>query len=147
MAFQTQIYAPDPDLNTRVANAVREVCKSRKTVKASGKGRVRWNSSLTERLVEKMIEAAAHAALRSIPDSVRRVGVPADNSRIILAQDIMSACTELGLSAGRRYEAPNRSLVVELYAAVAPLIWPHGASDLNPRSTFDRLKVAKIVRN
>jgi hypothetical protein len=146
MAYQIQIYAPDPDLNTRVANAVKEVCKSRKTVKASGHGRIQVTNPLTEQLIAKMIETAAHAASGSIPDRVRHAGAPADNSRIILAQDIMLACTELGLSAGRRYEPP-RSLVVELYAAVAPLIWPHGASDLNPRSTFERLNAANIIRN
>jgi hypothetical protein len=146
MAYQIQIYAPDPDLNTRVANAVKEVCKSRKTVKASGHGRVQVTNPLTEQLIGKMIEAAAHAASRSIPDRVRRAGAPADNSRIILAQDIMCACEELGLSAGRRY-VPPRSLAVELYAAVGPLIWPHIGDDLNPRSTFDRAETANIVRN
>jgi hypothetical protein len=145
MAYQTQIYAPDPDLNTRVANAVNAVCKSRKTAKTSGRGRVSLSGPLADQLTGKIIEAATHAA-RTIPDRVRHAGAPADNSRIILARDIMSACTELGLSAGRRYEPP-RSLVVELYVAVAPLLWPHGASDLNPRSTFERLKTANVIRN
>jgi hypothetical protein len=105
MACRTKIFAPDPALHTRVANAIKEVCKSRKTVKASGHGRVQVTNPLTEQLIGKMIEAAAHAASRSIPDRVRRAGAPADNSRIILAQDIMRACKELGLSdaAGTRH--------------------------------------------
>ena len=147
MRHKLIVYSPHPNLTKRVAERVRALCASRKTAKAVGHGRVQLNSALTERLVAEMIEAAGHAALRSIPDKVRHAGAPADNSRIILAQDIEWACTGLGLSAELRY-VPPRSLVVDLYAAVAPLIWPHdGEFDLNPRSTFERMQDADIVRN
>jgi hypothetical protein len=147
MVRRTLIFSPDSSLKERVAKEVRALCALRGTAKSLGRGRTHLSTALTERLVEKMIEAVAHAASRSIPDKARRAGAPADNSRIILAQDIVWACTELGFSAGRRYVLPQ-SLVVELYAAVALLIWPHqGQSDLNPRSTFNRLECANIVRN
>jgi hypothetical protein len=145
--MSTLIYSLDPVLKQRVEKVVRELCASRNTAQPLGHGRVQLSGPLTDRLVAKMIEAAAHAASRSVPDRLRRRGAPADNARIILAQDIVRACTELGLSAGRRY-VPPQSLAVALYAAVAPLIWGHhGDFDLNPRSTFGRLEDANILLN
>ncbi len=138
------VYAPTPFLRRRVTNKVRALCASRGTAKSLGRGRTDLSAALTEQLVDKMIEAAAHAASRRIADKARRAGAPADNARIILAQDTMRACTALGLSAGRRYVEPQ-SLAVALFAAVARCIWPGSA--INPRSTFARLQAANIVRN
>jgi hypothetical protein len=144
MAGQTLIYSPSLPLRKRVAKEVRALCAARETAKSLGRGRTHLSAALTEQLVDKMIEAAAHAASRRIADKARRAGAPADNARIILAQDAMRACTSLGLSAGRRYVEPQ-SLVVALFTAVARCIWPGAA--INPRSTFARLAAADIVRN
>lgn len=147
MKFNTVVYPCNSDLAERVSDRVRALCDSRKHVKRLGPGRVQLTPELIDLLVAKMVEAATHAAGREIPDSAVRRGAPADNARIILADDIRRACKDLGLSPGLRYVAPQ-SMAVELFVTVAPLIWPNPSSDdWNPRSTFDRMERARITRN
>jgi hypothetical protein len=94
--------------------------------------------------VQKMVYTASHAARRPIANRVPGRGAPPDNARIILADDVLRACEEVGISPGLRF-SPPASFAVDLFNAIAPIIWPTGA--LNPRKTFDRLRRASITRN
>jgi hypothetical protein len=62
---------------------------------------------------------------------------------MILADDVLAACRELGISDGRRY-APPQSFAVELYAELANIVWP--VQGANPRKIFERLRRYPITR-
>jgi hypothetical protein len=99
-------------------------------------------------LVKKMLYAASHAAHQRIPDWIRKPGAPPDNARIILAFDTIQACDDLGLSSGLHYVYPQ-SFAVELFEAVAAVLWPSGHGCLAPssRRVFERMKRSAIVRS
>jgi hypothetical protein len=131
-------------IERNVERPVRDLCNSRKIAKGLDGKRILLKGDIVEKLVENMIWAAAHAASGPIPNRVRGRGAPPDNARIILADGILRACKDVGIAPGLRYAAP-RSFAVDLFNAIAPIIWPTGG--LNPRKTFERLRRAKIVRN
>jgi hypothetical protein len=112
--------------------------------------RIPLKGNIVDKLVQRMVYAASHAASGSIANRVRGRGAPPDNARIVLAFDIREACTELGIAPGLRYADPP-SFVVDLFNAVAPTIWPSPSpsnqSAPNPRKTFERMLRARITRN
>jgi hypothetical protein len=124
---------------------IRTTCNRRRRVQAAGNKRQVLTTNLVEAIVRELIVAAAHATLGPFPNKIARRGAPPDNSRIILAHDVCQALRGLGLSAGTRFTAPHQSFAVELYLIVASRIWP--GLGANPRSTFKRMKDAKITQN
>src|SRR6516165_4119627 len=79
-------------IEPKVDGAVRDLCHSRKPAKGWNGKRILLKADIVEKLVEKMIWAAAHAASGPIPNRVRGRGAPPDNARIILADGILRAC-------------------------------------------------------
>jgi hypothetical protein len=135
----------DLGIESRVERAVRSLCHARKTAPSLNKKRVMLNDKIVDELVQLMVRATWHAASRpTIKNRTRRRGAPADNSRIILADDVRIACSNLGISPGLRYSPPE-SFAVALFLVVARIIWPGGGR--NPRKTFERLRAAVITRN
>ena len=145
MNFPIRTYAGG--VETRVERAVRGLCQSRKTAKGLDGARISLKGDIVDKLVQSMIYAASHAAIGPIYNRIRGRGVPPDNARIILADDIVRACKEFGISSGLRF-APPESFAVDLYIAVAPTVWPTGRkTQLSPRKTFERMRRSRITRN
>jgi hypothetical protein len=136
-----------PGLGVRVASkveqAVRNLCQSRKTAKGLDGKRVPLMGEIVDKLGQLMVDAASHASSGAIENRVRGRGAPPDNARIIFADDVLKACGELGISQGLRY-APPESFAVDLFNTIAAIIFPGGA---NARKTFDRLRRHPITRN
>jgi hypothetical protein len=102
---------------------------------------------MVEQLADRMVYAAEHAAIRPLGNVLISRGSPPDNARIILASEVVEACTELGLSGGLRYADP-KSFPVQLYETIAPLIWPTRTGKLSDsRKTFERMRRAEIIWN
>jgi hypothetical protein len=131
-------------IETKVDHAVRNVCRSRKAAIGLDGKRLPLSGDIVDQLVARMVYAASQAASGTISNRIRGRGAPPDNARIILADDVVLACEGLGISPGLRF-APPQSFAVELFNAVAKIIWPTGT--LNPRKTFERRRRATIVRN
>jgi hypothetical protein len=131
-------------IESKVDRAVRSLCRSRKVANGLQGKRIPLNGAIVEELVQKMIYAASHAASRPIPNRVRGRGAPPDNARNILADDVLRACKDVGISPGLRF-APPASFAIDLFNAIVSIIWPTGAH--NPRKTFGRLRRARITRN
>jgi hypothetical protein len=131
-------------IESRVEQAVRGLCGSRRTAKGLHGKHIPLTGNIVENLVQRMVYAASQAASRPIGNRIRGRGAPPDNARIILAEDVLLACEEVGISPGLRF-APPASFAVDVFSAIAPIIWPTSA--LNPRKTFERMKRARITRN
>jgi hypothetical protein len=129
-------------IESKVDHAVRGLCQSRKVANGLEGKRVPLNGEIVDKLVQRVIYAASHAASGSIANRVRGRGAPPDNARIILAGDVLRACKDVGISPGLRF-VPPESFAVDLFNAITPIIWPTGTR--NPRKTFDRLWRAKIT--
>jgi hypothetical protein len=130
-----------------VERAVRALCRIRKTAKGLNGKRIPLQGDIVDLLVQRLVYAASHAASGSIGNRTAARGAPPDNSRIILAHDVVHACKDLGISSGLRF-APPASFAVDLFIAIAPIIWPTSrTSTLNPRKTFERMQRARISWN
>jgi hypothetical protein len=142
--ISTVVYCPikgQKAFNGRVIGAVSNLFQSRRPAPRSN-GRV-VTLRTRERFIQRMIDVASHAALRRIGNRYDRLGAPPDNARIILAHDVLQACSDFGISSGLRYVHPQ-SFAVELYCAIAKIVW---GKVQNPRRTFERLHREKIHLN
>jgi hypothetical protein len=92
-------------------------------------------TKLTKSLIEAVGHASVFAANGPLPNRVRGLGRPPDNSVLIFIDDIIRACEVAGLKPGLRYVKPE-SLPVRIYKELAPLIWP--GSTTAPRRSFER---------
>jgi hypothetical protein len=114
---------------------------------------------LTQCQIDVVAEALDHAAHRAaafaidgpLPNRVKGVGRPPDNSYSLLIRDIMETCERTGLSTGRRYVAGSESLSVELFIALEKLLWPtsqasRSQASRSPRKYFDRWAKYPISR-
>jgi hypothetical protein len=143
----TAVYSTDPVMKTRISRAVQALCRSRQRVAGLRSPKVQLTPSIANVIIEKMVEAASHAAASAIPNATPQRGAPPDNARIILAHDVLQACEGAGLSPGLRYVHPP-SFAAELFVTVASLVWPSPSYGYwNPRRTFERMRRAGIIRN
>jgi hypothetical protein len=134
-------------IEKKVEQAVRDLCRSRKTAKGLSGKRVTLHGAVVDQLVQSMCYAASQAASGPIDNRTAGRGAPPDNARIILAHDVVHVCSDLGISPGLRF-APPASFVVELFIAIAPIIWATPRSNAsNPRKTFERMQRARIRKN
>ena len=90
--MEVMTYPIGGGIEPKMDGAVRDLCHSRKPAKGWNGKRILLKADIVEKLVEKMIWAAAHAASGPIPNRVRGRGAPPDNARIILADGILRAC-------------------------------------------------------
>jgi hypothetical protein len=92
------------------------------------------------RLRSALIEATEHAAVWAangpLANRLRGPGRPPDNAVFLFIDDIVCACKKNGLKPGLRYVAGSESLPVEIFVALAPLLWPGSPSA--PRKLFER---------
>jgi hypothetical protein len=139
----------DATVERLLSDDVRAACVRRRTAQgAFGAGRRVLSTKIVGDLVQSIIQAANYAALGPVPNKIARRGAPPNNARIILAHDVSRALTDLDLSDGLHYDLPDQSLAVELYIIVATHVWGNPQGNLfNPRSTFERMKTAKIIQN
>jgi hypothetical protein len=145
--MKTAVRVYSSGVEKRVERAVRGLCRSRQTARGLKGKRIPLQGATVDQLVQRMIYAASHAASGPIGNRATGRGAPPDNSRIILAHDVVQGCKDVGISPGLRF-APPTSFVVDLFTAIAPLIWPSSRRNtLSPRKTFERMKRAMITRN
>jgi hypothetical protein len=71
-------------------------------------------TKLTKSLIEAVGHASVFAANGPLPNRVRGLGRPPDNSVLIFIDDIIRACEVAGLKPGLRYVKPE-SLPVRIY--------------------------------
>jgi hypothetical protein len=148
--FSLRIVADEDVLAARTRKAVEALCRSQKWATGLSRKRIPLTTAKTDALCRGAIHAVCHAAAGPVPNVIRTPGAPPDNARIILAADLIKACRDVGISDGLRYTPPT-SFVVELYDAVAPIVWPQirGRATSLPsrRATFERMRSANITRN
>ena len=112
--------------------------------------RIKPTQNQIDIVAEALDYAAQHAAWFAmngpLPNRLKGVGRPPDNSISILIDDIMIACSRAGLSTGRRYVAGSESLSVELFIALEKLLWPTSAGSRSPRKYFERWAKNPIIR-
>jgi hypothetical protein len=131
----------DPKLSRDVRAAVGGILNQPKGV-CDGRGvRFKPNQSQIDVVAAALDHAAHNAAafaVEGLPNRVRGVGRPPDNTYSVLIDDIMVACKRAGLSTGRRYVAGSESLSVELFIALERLLWPTSPGSRSPRKYFER---------
>jgi hypothetical protein len=87
-------------------------------------------------LIDATEHAAVWAANGPLVNRLRGPGRPPDNAVFLFIDDIVCACKMNGLEPGLRYVAGSESLPVQIFIALAPLLWP--GSPRAPRKLFER---------
>jgi hypothetical protein len=106
----------------------------------NGKGkRIKLNPSAAGQFRAQLVHAVGFAAVFAangpLPNRIRGRGRPPDNAYFIFIDDIIRACTAVGLKPGLRYVSGTESLPVLLFIELASLLWGRMQS---PRRIFER---------